>query len=258
MKKKWIIGLIIAAVVLAAIVVVRKRNSSKAEKLEAVVEGPIIEAVYAIGKVEAVRRFQAKAGVPSGISKLPVREGMSVRRFDPLVHFVEGTVIRSPFAGTVSRVNYKVGESVFSGNVVVEVVDPTEYEVRVVLDQRAAMRVKRGQIGKMSFDGLRDKEFEAEVRAVYSSDAQFTVLLVPKSLPAEVLEGMTADISIEVNKKPSGKTAPVASIQAGTVVRVRSGKRESISVKTGIVNAERVEILDGDLNTDDQVVVKVK
>ena len=88
--------------------IIRQRNAAKSETLEAVIEGPIVEAVYAIGKIEAVRRFQAKAGVPSGISKLPVREGTSVQRFDPLVHFVEGTIIRAPFSGIVSRVNYKV------------------------------------------------------------------------------------------------------------------------------------------------------
>jgi macrolide-specific efflux system membrane fusion protein len=258
MKKKWILAVVIAAVLIAGFVGIRRRNAAKSETLEAVVEGPIIEAVYAIGKIEAVRRFQAKAGVPSGISKLPIREGMSVRQFDPLVHFIEGTVIRAPFSGIVSRVNYKVGESVFSGNVVAEVVDPSEYEVRVVLDQRAAMRVKRGQIGKMSFDGLRDKSFEAEVRAVYSSESQFTVLLVPKSLPAEVLEGMTADISIEVNRKTSGKTVPVAALQGGSVIRVRAGKREPVAIKAGIVNADRVEVLSGDIASDDQVVVKAK
>jgi macrolide-specific efflux system membrane fusion protein len=258
MKRTWIWVLIAIAAALSVFIVVRQRNAAKSETLQAIQEGPIIEAVYAIGKVEALRRFQAKAGVPSGISKLPVREGMSVRQFDPLVHFVEGTVIRAPFSGTVSRVNYKVGESVFSGNVVVEVIDPSEYEVRVVLDQRAAMRVKRGQIGKMSFDGLRDKEFEAEVRAVYSSDSQFTVLLVPKTLPAEVLEGMTADISIEVNRKETGKTVPVAAIQGGSVIRVRAGKREPVAIKVGLVNADRVEILEGDITIDDKVVVKAK
>lgn len=258
MKKSWIWGLVVVVGVGGAAAVVRVRNAKKLETLESVIEGPVIEAVYAIGKVEAIRRFQAKAGVPSGISKLPVREGTSVKQFDPLVHFVEGTVIRAPFSGIVSRVNYKVGESVFSGNVVVELVDPSEYEVRVVLDQRAAMRVKRGQIGKMSFDGMRDKEFLAEVRAIYSSDAQFTVLLVPKSLPTEVLEGMTADISIEVNRKPKGISVPVAALSAGAVTRVRGGKREVIAVTTGIVNSERVEILSGDLVSGDQVVVKAK
>jgi len=258
MKKKWYWGLLIVVVVGVAFFGVRQRNAAKSEKLEAVQEGPIIEAIYAIGKIEAVRRFQAKAGVPSGISKLPVREGMSVRQFDPLVHFIEGTVIRAPFSGIVSRVNYKVGESVFSGNVVAEVIDPSEYEVRVVLDQRAAMRVKRGQIGKMSFDGLREKEFEAEVRAVYSSDSQFTVLLVPKTLPTEVLEGMTADISIEVNRKDKGKSIPVASLHAGSVVRVRAGKRETVAVEAGLVNGDRVEVLAGDINIDDKVVVKAK
>ncbi|MBN8541107.1 MAG: HlyD family efflux transporter periplasmic adaptor subunit [Deltaproteobacteria bacterium] len=258
MKKKWVWIVVIAAVFAAGFWGIRRRNAAKSETLEAVVEGPIIEAVYAIGKIEAVRRFQAKAGVPSGISKLPVREGMNVQRFDALVHFVEGTVIRAPFSGIVSRVNYKVGESVFSGNVVVEVIDPSEFEVRVVLDQRAAMRVKRGQIGKMSFDGLRDKAFEAEVRAVYSSDSQFTVLLVPRTLPAEVLEGMTADISIEVNRKASGRTVPIAALQNGSIIRVRSGKRETVAIQAGIVNAERVEVLAGDIAIDDQVVVKAK
>lgn len=258
MKKQWIWIVILAIVGISIFFIVRNQKASKSEVVESVKKGPIVEAIYAIGKIEAVRKFQAKAGVPSGISKLPVHEGMRVQQNDPLVYFAGGPIIRAPFSGVVSRVNYKVGESVFLGNIVVEIIDPSEFEVRVVLDQRAALRVRTGQIGKMSFDGLREKEFEAEVRAVYSSDSQFTVLLVPKELPKEILEGMTADISIEVNRKPEGITVPLAAVQGGLVTRVRDGKRLSVPVKTGVLNADRVEIVSGDLNVTDQVVVKAK
>jgi multidrug efflux pump subunit AcrA (membrane-fusion protein) len=69
---------------------------------------------------------------------------------------------------------------------------------------------------------------------------------------------MTADISIEVNRKPIGKLIPVSAVQGSSVIRIRASKRQTVSVKTGLVNADLVEILDGDLVVGDQVVVKVK
>jgi multidrug efflux pump subunit AcrA (membrane-fusion protein) len=158
----------------------------------------------------------------------------------------------------ITRLNYKVGESVFAGNVIAELIDPTDFDLRVVLDQRAAMRVKTGQIAKLSFDGLRSKAFLATVRAVYSSESQFTVLLKPQNLPPNVLEGMTADVSIEVAKKENGLLVPVASIHEKRVSRMRSGRTDLIEVQTGLINNEFVEIISGDLRKGDKVEVKVK
>ena len=258
MKKSWVIAVVSLVIVSAIAIGVRSRRQSAQIKQVDVVEGPIVEAIYGIGKVEAVRRFQAKAGVPSGIMRLPIREGDSVKTGDVLVAFAEGTAIRAPFPGMITRLNYKVGESVFTGNVIAELIDPTDFDLRVVLDQRAAMRVINGQVARLSFDGLRAEEFLATVRAVYSSESQFTVLLKPKSMPANVLEGMTADVSIEVAKKDKGILVPVASLHEKRVTRVREGKASSIEVQTGLVNNELVEIVSGDLRKGDKVEVKVQ
>jgi macrolide-specific efflux system membrane fusion protein len=258
MKKSWVIAVVSLVIVSVIVFGVRFRRQSAKIKQVDVVEGPIVEAIYGIGKVEAVRRFQAKAGVPSGIMRLPIREGDLVKTGDVLVAFAEGTAIRAPFPGMITRLNYKVGESVFAGNVIAELIDPTDFDLRVVLDQRAAMRVRTGQVARLSFDGLRTEEFLATVRAVYSSESQFTVLLKPKILPKNVLEGMTADVSIEVAKKEKGILVPVASLHEKRIARIRDGKTSSIEVEAGLVNNELVEIVSGDLRKGDKVEVKVK
>lgn len=258
MKKSWVIGLIsILILSFLALGIQSKRQSAKVKQIE-VVEGPVVEAIYGIGKVEAVRRYQAKSGVPSGIMRLPIREGETVKAGDVLVAFTEGSTIRAPFAGMITRLNYKLGESVFAGNVIAELIDPTEFDLRLVLDQRAAMRVKTGLTAKLSFDGLRSESFFATVRAVYSSESQFTVLLRPQSLPSNVLEGMTADVSIEVAKKDKGILIPVAAVHERRVKRIRDGKTANIEVETGLVNNELVEVVSGDLRGGDKVEVKVK
>lgn len=257
-RKKWFLVLLAVVVVLGLGFFLRARGQSKKERLDPVVKGPAIEAIYAIGKVEAVRTFQAKAGVPTGIVSLPAREGALVKRGDVIAVFSEGNVVKAPFDGVVTSVNFKVGESVFAGNLIAEVIDPSEYQMRVVLDQRAAVKVKHGQIAKMSFDGLRNQEFSGLVRSVYSSGAQFTVMVDTKSLPREILPGMTADLSIEVSRKDVALLIPAAALQAGQVERVRDGSRKLVQLKTGVTNGDKVEVLEGDLVEGDQVVVKLK
>ncbi len=258
MKKSWVFGLVGVLVLIAIGVTVRTKRQSAQIKLIEVVEGPVVEAIYGIGKVEALRRFQVKSGVPSGIMRLPIREGDTVKAGDVLVAFTEGSSIRAPFAGMITRVNYKLGESVFAGNIIAELIDPTNFELRVVLDQRAAMRVKTDQVAMLSFDGLRSEEFFATVRAVYSSESQFTILLSPKSLPTNVLEGMTADVSIEISKKEKGILVPVSSIHEKRVTRVREGQKAQIEIQTGLVNNDLVEVVSGDLRGGDKVEVKVQ
>lgn len=252
----FVFSLIVLALVGIGLGVRRQQIASN--RIEPVVEAPIVEAIYGIGKVEAVRRFHAKAGVPSGIGSIPVKEGEAVRKHDLLVDFVGAPAVRAPFNGIVTQINYDVGESVFAGNVVVEMIDPSEFDVRVVLDQRAALKVKRGQTAKLSFEGLRDQQISAQVRAVYSSDAQFNVLLAPQGLPETILEGMTADVSIEVARKPAGLLIPVSSVVEGKVTRVRDSKKSTVAVKLGLVNGEKVEVINGELAAGDSVLVKVK
>lgn len=252
-KKIFFVVLLVTGLGVGAALWMRSQKTS--ERLVPVRRGPVIEAIYAIGTIESTQTFQAKAGVPSGIVRLPVQEGRTVRKGDALVFLTEGSAIRSLFDGIVTRVNYKVGESVFAGNVIAEVVNPTTLEVRVVLDQRAALRVQRGQTARLSFDGLREKEFTGKVRTVYSNGGQFTVIVDSNKLPLEVLPGMTADVSIEISRTPEAVLIPLAAIRDGKVTRVRDGRRESIAVKTGLTNQDTVEILDSDLNQSDQVAI---
>lgn len=258
MKKSWVVGLVLVLVFSALGLGIRaKRQTANVKQVE-VVEGPVVEAIYGIGKVEAIRRYQVKSGVPSGIMRLPIREGETVKAGDVLVAFTEGSTIRAPFSGIITRLNYKIGESVFAGNVIAELIDPTEFDLRLVLDQRAAMRVKMGLTAKLSFDGLRSESFSATVRAVYSSESQFTVLLRPTSLPANVLEGMTADVSIEISKKDKGILIPVAAVHERRVKRIRDSRSDTVEIQTGLVNNELVEVVSGDLRGGDKVEVKVQ
>ncbi len=256
-QKYLLYGFGSVVVVFVAIIAVGKFRSNK-EKLEPIIEGPAIEAIYAIGTVDPVRSFQAKAGVAAVIDQIPAREGSLLQKGDLIAVMSEGFSLRAPFPGVVTRVNYKIGESVFQGNVIAEIIDPSQLEVKVVLDQRAAVRVSRGQKAKLSFDGLRDRSVAGEVRTVFSSDSRFTVMIDAKDLPQEILPGMTADVSIEISRKDKAILAPAAAINKGSIVRVRDGRRETITVRTGLSNEDKVEIIDGDLRAGDMASVPVK
>jgi membrane fusion protein, macrolide-specific efflux system len=236
----------------------RFNQKGKSEQWIQVRRGTAIEAVYGIGTVTASRSFQAKAGITSGILALPVQEGQIVKKSDLLVLLSEGGSFRAPFAGTVTKVFYKPGESVFTGNILLSIVDLTNLYLTVNLDQKAAIHVLRNQIAKINFEGLREKTIEGKVRSIYPSESQFIVHIEVKGLPTEVLPGMTADVAIQTGKKERVLMVPAATHSRGKLLRLRSGIQSEIAVKVGLVDDESIEIIEGDLNENDQVAIRKK
>lgn len=218
----------------------------------------LVEAIYGIGEVIAVRSYQAKVGVSSSIDRLPIREGSVLNKGDLIAHMSEGFGIYAPFKGVVAKVYYKIGETILPGNIIADLMDPSLLEIKVILDQRSAVKAKVGQLARLSFDGLREKIITGKVRSVFSSGSRFTVMIDSRNLPKEILPGMTADVSIEVDRKEHVIVIPEAAIEGGRVRRVRKNKTDLIPIQTGLVNNGSVEIIDGDLVDGDSVIIGIK
>jgi membrane fusion protein, macrolide-specific efflux system len=253
--KGLIIGISAIAIIIAGVSFYRYKASQNKFETLPVVRGTGIEAVYSIGTIEANKTFQAKSGVTAGLARLPVREGEHISKNDIIAVFSEGNAVRAPFDGIISKINFKPGESVFMGNIIAEIIDPKDVILKVILDQRAAIRVKINQPAVISFDGLRDQVFEGTVQSIYSSNSRFNVILKLAKIPDVILPGMTADVSIETGKKENIVMIPAAAVTDGKVTRLRNGKKEMIAVKLGLVNKDKVEALEGDLTESDQVLV---
>ena len=163
---------------------------------------------------------------------------------------------RAPFDGTVTSVRFYEGESVFPQFPILTLIDPKKRYLSVILEQEAALRVKRDQTAVFSFESLRAKKFIGKVRSVYPSEGQFRVYIEVGQLPPEILPGMTADVSIEVSRRENVLLIPVAAVHSGRVILYRNGKKKKIPVEIGSVDGEKAEVLSGDVMMEDEILIK--
>jgi macrolide-specific efflux system membrane fusion protein len=220
-------------------------------------KGSIVESVYGIGTVTANKIWRIMPGVVNTISDLWVLEGDDVKKGQKLVGN-DADVWRAPFAGTITSLPYKVGENVFAQVPILTLVDLTDRYMVVSMEQQAALRVKKGQMVKMSFDTIRSERFDGTVTAVYSNDINYLARIDVASLPKNILPGMTADVAIEIREQKDVLLAPVAAIEQGNRVwRKRGGEIPTkVEIKTGIIDKDLAEVVSGDLQAGDRVLIR--
>lgn len=235
--------------------VIKIRASSQAE-LAFPTRGAIVEAIYGLGKVKTLRRFEVKTGILTTVEGLFVREGDTVKKGAPLIKFSDSTPFRAPFDGTVTLVLAQPGESVVPQVSVLRVDDLSQRYVEVSLEQQGALRVKKGQVADVIFESVRGEKLSGMVTALFSKNDEFLAHIAVEKLAANVLPGMTADVAITVGKRENALLVPLGAITGGLVVLKRDGKTIKSAVKVGAVNESMAEILEGDVRETDQVIMK--
>ncbi len=238
----------------------KAHNRQKAHKpaTEPVRKGPIVESVYGIGTVTANKSFQLKSGVLSMIRKLYVKEGDHVRAGDKLV-MLDTIDHTAPFEGTVTAINGKEGENVFAQAIVLTLVDLADRYLVVSMEQRGVLRVRTGQRVKISFDSMRRESFDGVVSSVYSHDNDFLARIDAAGLPPQILPGMTGDVAIAIAEHPDALLLPVAALENGNVrVQRLLGGTKVVPVKTGVVDGAMAQIVSGDIQEGDKLVLPQK
>lgn len=218
--------------------------------------GPIVEAVYGLGTVTARRQFSHKLAVAETLTKAHVAEGEAVKSGQMLVQFSGGTSVKAPFAGIVTAFPFHEGENVFPQVSIVTIEDLTDRYIKVSLEQQSAMRVRVGQKARISFEMIRGEHFSGEVTHVYPSEGRFYIHVASDAIPPSILPGMTGDIAIEIGRRDNALLIPVLGISAGKVLVKRDGKRMKIDVKVGNIDSQFAEVVGGELQQDDEILVR--
>lgn len=213
--------------------------------------GPMVESVYGIGTVTARHTYDLKIGVTDTLGHLYAQEGDAVSQGRPLVAFSDGRIVRAPFAGVVTSVTYKEGETIFPQIPILTLTDLKNPYVVVSLEQSGALRVKSGQEAFLSFETLRASKLTGKVTSIYPKDGQFFVNIEVDSMPAEILVGMTADVAIQVAQKEDVLQVPLTAVNQGKVKIERNGTAQTVSIKIGAVDGTWGEVIDGDLRPED-------
>lgn len=250
----WIVALL--CLVIAGITVTRLTRSDDGQLSEPIKRGVIAESVYGIGTVTATRSFQLKTAVPGALRRLHVKEGDQVSQGQLLVELQDVSLFRAPFAGTVTSLPFKVGETVFAQSVILELVDLRDRYLTVSLEQRAAIRVRPAQQARISFENMRGETYQGVVESVYSRGNDFLVRIDVSKLPPQILPGMTADVAIEIATRKDALLVPAAAIENGAVrVKREQSKPQAVPVQIGVVDGAMAEIVSGDIREGDRLVL---
>ena len=254
MKKLGVISLVLLAV--AGGFYFWSRHKSANGTKAGLKRGPIVEAIYGLGTVTSNREFNFKVGVTSQIRQIFVREGQEIGAGAPLLRLEDSGVQKAPFSGTVISLPFKEGETVYPQAPILTLVDLHDRYIRVSLEQQGAIRVRPGQTARLTFESLRGQKFEGKIESIFPRSDQFVAHITVRDLPKEILPGMTADVAIEVGRKPDALLLPVTALSSGRVIVERGNHPQKIEVKIGIVDGEWAEVLEGDVREGDLVFVR--
>ncbi|HZQ78581.1 MAG TPA: HlyD family efflux transporter periplasmic adaptor subunit [Acidimicrobiia bacterium] len=228
--------------------------------------------------VDSVAVAQATAGVHS--AQLAVTNAQKA---------LDATTLKAPAAGTISAVNFTVGQTVGGGGNAVSgsssssssgasggsgsskafatLLDLDHMVVKVGFPEADAGKVAAGQPVTISIDSLTGQRLTGTVSeidtvsTVVSNVVTYNAVVAFDSVPASVKPGMTANVSVVTASRDNVVEVPSAAIsssggQSTVTVRGADGKDEVRAVEVGLKGDGTTEVVSG-LADGDQVVMSV-
>jgi macrolide-specific efflux system membrane fusion protein len=200
---------------------------------------------------------------------------------------LDATTLKAPAAGTLSAVNFTVGQTVggggnspsssssSSGNgssansskAFATLLDLDHMVVKVGFPEADAGKVAAGQPVNLTIDSLPGERLSGSVESidtvstVVSNVVTYNAIISFDSVPSGVKPGMTANVSVIAASRDGVVSVPSAAIsssggQSTVTVRGADGKDEVRTVVTGLKGDGTTEITSG-LDAGEQVVMSV-
>ncbi|WP_231515389.1 efflux RND transporter periplasmic adaptor subunit [Herbidospora cretacea] len=175
-----------------------------------------------------------------------------------------GTVIKAPFAGTVTAVGGTVGgpSQVQEGGFV-DVADPGRLQIVGNFTESDVTRLKVGQEAQITFDAVPGLTATGEVALIGAQPetednvVSYSATITLTDVPDQVRLGQTASVSVVVERADDVLTLPSAVITTAggrsTVTVLENGRQTVRVVETGVRGTTGTEIVSG-LQEGDQVV----
>ncbi|MDH5183445.1 MAG: efflux RND transporter periplasmic adaptor subunit [Gammaproteobacteria bacterium] len=218
--------------------------------------GEIIESIYGLGKVKTHNFHDIKLGIMSTVQELYVREGDQVKKGDKLLRLEGNTLFYAPFSGTVTLIAYRELQPVFPQQTILRLEDLSNKYIEVSLEQQGALRVEKSQTVRVIFESVRGEILRGKVDSIFPRNEEFLVHVNVDNLATQILPGMTADVAIEVGRKDKALLVPLSAISSGQVRILRDKKRKVIALKIGVIDGNWAEVVDGDIEEDDLIIVQ--
>lgn len=195
------------------------------------------------------------SGEMTKVKELYVASGDEVKEGDALVLLTNGELLTAGFDGVVNEIRYNVGDWVRPNASLVQVCDLVNLEVTMEVDEYDVKALAVGQactVGVISL-GIEFETAIGHINRVSASSgtvAYYTVTC-DVTVPAEVLPGMRATVSISSEKALGVTVLPIGALAfdedggAYTLRLSADGTYERQAVETGLSDGMSVEITGG-------------
>jgi membrane fusion protein, multidrug efflux system len=169
--------------------------------------------------------------------------------------------IRAPFIGKVENVAVEKGSFVSFGTVLAQLIDNSSLKINVYLSEQEAFKVKPGQPVTINSAVLAQPKSGSVTMVSDKADASgkfLTEISFNNAGKQKLKAGILADVFFPLQATTTGLAIPVSALVASAkqakVFVVTGANVQERNIKTGIVTAGKIQVLEG-LEAGEQVVI---
>ncbi len=172
------------------------------------------------------------------------------------------TTVKAPMTGVVSQRHVSRGQFVQKNQHLFTMVDPTRLLARTFLPEKFSSRVTVGQDAYVETEALQAERFAARVKlispVVEAESGTFKVTVELLNPPPTLKPGMFATVLITVATRDQALVIPKRALTLDssqpTIYRLEKGRARRVTLKVGLSDNDRIEVLSG-LTEGDQIIV---
>lgn len=256
--KKLIIGSVVGVLLIAGGIMGYQvwANAAEGQYTETPVAlGNIVNDNRFSGVIESQSREDIMASSALEISEFYVSEGEQVGKDADLYAPVSGDIVTSSVAGEVANIYYDEDETVAAGSKIMEIVDYTNLQVSIKVDEYQLSSLTVGAPVTINIDSIgrsvAGTVSEISREAKNENGVAYFTAIVDFQGDAQIRVGMNAEVIIVKESVQNAVIVPVDAIQFGAnnesyvLVKGEADKLEKRPVTTGITDGVNIQVTSG-------------
>ncbi|MFH1392574.1 MAG: efflux RND transporter periplasmic adaptor subunit [bacterium] len=178
---------------------------------------------------------------------------------------IQNSFLIAPISGIIASINFKIGETANSGQTAVSIINSNVLQIETEIPEADIAKIVINNMVDVSLDAFPDQVWPGRVISieiaprVVEGVAYYKAIILFDQIDQKIRTGMSADLTIQTNKRENILFIPQRAIFNKNKVRILASKNfKEAQVETGLLSSDgNIEILSG-LNQGDKIVIFVK